>query len=60
MEEEFFFSHPVSGAEVNCFCKVVSLIEATVVGPGEGHHKLPCTLICPVHLRSGNTHMWNE
>lgn len=46
-----FPPHPVSGAEVNGLREVVALVEAAVIGPGEGHHKLPCTLIGPVHLR---------
>ena len=47
--------HPVSSAEVNSLSEVVALVEAAVVGSGEGHHKLPCTLIGPVHLRRGGT-----
>ena len=53
MEQAFAFPpHPVSGAEVNGLCEVVALVEAAVIGPGEGHHKLACTLIGPVHLRA--------
>lgn len=44
-------SYPVSSAEVNSLRKVVALVKATVVGSGERHHKLPRTLISPVHLR---------
>ena len=45
-----FSAHPVRRAEVDRLCKVVALVEATVIGPGEGHHKLSGALIGPVHL----------
>lgn len=55
IKEEFVFllPHPISCAEINSLCKVVALVEAAVVGPGKGNHKLPGTLIGPVHLRRG-------
>ena len=49
--EPWFSAHPVRCAEVDRLCKVVALVEATVIGPGEGHHKLACALIGPVHLK---------
>lgn len=52
----FFATHPVSSAEVNSLSEVVALVEAAVVGSGEGHHKLPCALIGPVHLRGWGNH----
>lgn len=57
--EGFASPHPVSGAEVNSLCKVVALVEAAVVGPGEGDHKLPRTLIGPVHLRGKYAQKYN-
>lgn len=43
-------SHPVSGAEIHGFCKVVALVEAAVVGSGESYHKLSRALIGSVDL----------
>lgn len=54
------YSHPVSCAEVNSFCKVVALIEATMVSSGKGHHKFPCTLIGPVHLEGENNYKYTQ
>lgn len=43
-------SHPVCSAEVNSFSKVISLIEATVVGSGEGDDELSSTLVGTYNL----------
>lgn len=44
------WTYPVCSAEVYSFSKVVSLIEATVVGSGEGDDKLTRTLVSAHHL----------
>ena len=48
--EPWFSAHPIRRAEVDRLRKVVALVEAAVIGPGEGHHKLSGALIGPVHL----------
>lgn len=50
-KKNLILTHPISCAEVHRLCKVVALIKTAVVGPGEGHYKLPRTLVGPVHLR---------
>lgn len=44
------WTYPVCSAEVYSFSKVVSLIEAAVVGSGEGDDKLTRTLVSAHHL----------
>lgn len=48
-------AYPVCGAEVNSFSKVISLIEATVVGSGEGDDELTSTLVGAHNLPIRNT-----
>lgn len=60
--KRFSAAHPVSRAEIHGLCKVVALVEAAVVGSGEGHHELSRTLIGPVNLegREYCRHEWQE
>lgn len=41
------YIYPVSWCEVDCFSKIVSLVETRVVGAGECDHKLASVLIRP-------------
>lgn len=47
-------AYPVCGTEVDGLGKVVSLIEATVVGSRKGDHKLSRTLIGSYDLQKRN------
>ena len=42
--------YPVSQEEVDGLGTVEALVESSVVGSREGHHKLSLTLICANHL----------
>lgn len=44
-------THPVSSAKVDSLCKVVALVEATVVSTREGNDEFSCTLVCADNLR---------
>lgn len=44
-------AHPVHSAEVDGLCKVETLVEAAVVGSGEGDDKLTSTLIGAIDLK---------
>ena len=44
-------TYPVSRAEVDCFSKIISLVETSMVGTWECHNKLPCALICSDKLQ---------
>lgn len=46
-------TYPICGAEVDCFSKVISLIEATVVGSRKGNYKLTSTLVSAYDLKFG-------
>lgn len=48
--KKWFGTYPVDGAEVDSFSKVEALVEAAVISSGKGDHKLPSTLVGPVHL----------
>lgn len=48
-------TYPVCSAEVYSFSKVISLIEATVVGSGEGDDKFTSTLVGAYNLPMRNT-----
>lgn len=50
-------AYPVCSTEVNSFSKVISLIEATVVGSREGDDKLPSTLVGTYNLSMSNTEL---
>ena len=43
-------TYPVSGTEVDSLSKVISLVEASMIGPWEGDHKLASTLIRTYNL----------
>lgn len=47
-------TYPVGSAEIYSFSKVISLIEATVVGSGEGYDELTSTLVGTYHLQIRN------
>ena len=49
--QEWIAAYPVCSAEIDSFSKVVPLVEATVVGSGEGDDELPGTLVGAHHLR---------
>lgn len=49
------WTYPVCSAEVNGFSKVISLIEAAVVGSGEGDDELSSTLVGTYNLPIRNT-----
>ena len=51
------WTYPVCSAEVNSFSKVISLIEATVVGSGEGDDELSGTLVGTYNLSIRNTEL---
>lgn len=47
-------AYPICGAEVDSLGKVVSLIEAAVIGSRKGDDKLPRALVGPYDLQEGN------
>lgn len=52
-------TYPVCSAEIDSFSKVIPLIEATVVGSGEGDDKLTSTLVGADNLPDRNAEVTN-
>lgn len=48
--ETVLFPYPVHCAEVDCFSKVETLVEATVIRSGESDHKLASALVGTIDL----------
>jgi hypothetical protein len=48
-------TYPVGWAEVDSFSKVVAIVEASVIGSGEGDDKLACLLVCTEDLSTNHS-----